>query len=132
MNICSNIMNQALLTTEEAALYLGVPVSYLIRARSPKCQGCLIPPPRFIRLCAEKKGGKWIRYPRVELDRWLASLPLQEKAEIRKKKNETNDTLLYKNCVLVIAILKEEDLNKSGSKLLKSLTGEEKEKKKDL
>jgi len=90
---CCCTKNQALLTTEEAALYLGVPVSYLICARSPKCPGCLVPPPKFVRLRAEKKGAKWVRYPRIELDRWLASLPLREKTEIAKTDNEINKVL---------------------------------------
>ena len=90
---CCCTKNQALLTTEEAALYLGVPVSYLICARSPKCPGCLVPPPKFVRLRVEKKGAKWVRYPRIELDRWLASLPLREKTEIAKTDNEINKVL---------------------------------------
>ena len=129
---CCCTKNQALLTTEEAALYLGVPVSYLICARSPKCPGCLVPPPKFVRLRAEKKGGKWIRYPRIELDRWLALLPLQEKTEIAKTDNEINKVLAdvkQKNCVLIMAILKGVDQDKIGSTILKSLTAESAENK---
>lgn len=129
---CCCTKNQALLTTEEAALYLGVPVSYLICARSPKCPGCLVPPPKFVRLRAEKKGGKWIRYPRIELDRWLASLPLREKTEIAKTDNEINKVLAdvkQKNCVLIMAILKGVDQDKIGSTILKSLTAESAENK---
>ena len=129
---CCCTKNQALLTTEEAALYLGVPVSYLICARSPKCPGCLVPPPKFVRLRAEKKGGKWIRYPRIELDRWLALLPLQEKTEIAKTDNGINNVLSdvqQKNCVLIMAILKGENQDKIGSTILKSLTAESAENK---
>lgn len=131
---CCCTKNQALLTTEEAALYLGVPVSYLICARSPKCPGCLVPPPKFVRLRAEKKGGKWIRYPRIELDRWLALLPLQEKTEIAKTDNGINNVLSdvqQKNCVLIMAILKGENQDKIGSTILKSLTAESAENKQD-
>lgn len=129
---CCCTKNQALLTTEEAALYLGVPVSYLICARSPKCPGCLVPPPKFVRLRAEKKGGKWIRYPRIELDRWLTSLPLREKTEIAKTDNGINKVLSdvkQKNCVLIMAILKGVDQDKIGSTILKSLTAESAENK---
>ena len=131
---CCCTKNQALLTTEEAALYLGVPVSYLICARSPKCPGCLVPPPKFVRLRAEKKGGKWIRYPRIELDRWLTSLPLREKTEIAKTDNGINKVLSdvkQKNCVLIMAILKGVDQDKIGSTILKSLTAESAENKQD-
>ena len=131
-DMCCCTKKQALLTTEEAALYLGVPVSYLICARSPKCPGCLVPPPKFVRLRAEKKGGKWIRYPRIELDRWLASLPLREKTEIAKTDNEINKVLAdvkQKNCVLIMAILKGVDQDKIGSTILKSLTAESAENK---
>ena len=129
---CCCTKNQALLTTEEAALYLGVPVSYLICARSPKCPGCLVPPPKFVRLRAEKKGAKWVRYPRIELDRWLASLPLREKTEIAKTHNGINKVLSdvkQKNCVLIMAILKGVDQDKIGSTILKSLTAESAENK---
>ncbi len=129
---CCCTKNQALLTTEEAALYLGVPVSYLICARSPKCPGCLVPPPKFVRLRVEKKGAKWVRYPRIELDRWLASLPLREKTEIAKTDNEINKVLAdvkQKNCVLIMAILKGVDQDKIGSTILKSLTAESAENK---
>ena len=129
---CCCTKNQALLTTEEAALYLGVPVSYLICARSPKCPGCLVPPPKFVRLRAEKKGAKWVRYPRIELDRWLSSLPLREKTEIAKTDNEINKVLAdvkQKNCVLIMAILKGVDQDKIGSTILKSLTAESAENK---
>ena len=131
---CCCTKNQALLTTEEAALYLGVPVSYLICARSPKCPGCLVPPPKFVRLRAEKKGGKWIRYPRIELDRWLALLPLQEKTEIAKTDNEINKVLAdvkQKNCVLIMAILKGVDQDKIESTILKSLAAEGTDNKQD-
>ncbi len=133
-DMCCCTKKQALLTTEEAALYLGVPVSYLICARSPKCPGCLVPPPKFVRLRAEKKGGKWIRYPRIELDRWLALLPLQEKTEIAKTDNGINNVLSdvqQKNCVLIMAILKGENQDKIGSTILKSLTAESAENKQD-
>ena len=129
---CCCTKNQALLTTEEAALYLGVPVSYLICARSPKCPGCLVPPPKFVRLRVEKKGAKWVRYPRIELDRWLASLPLREKTEIAKTDNEINKVLAdvkQKNCVLIMAILKGVDQDKIGSTILKSLAAESAENK---
>ncbi len=129
---CCCTKNQALLTTEEAALYLGVPVSYLICARSPKCPGCLVPPPKFVRLRAEKKGGKWIRYPRIELDRWLTSLPLREKTEIAKTDNGINKVLSdvkQKNCVLIMAILKGVDQDKIDSTILKSLAAESAENK---
>lgn len=53
---CCCTKNQALLTTEEAALYLGVPVSYLICARSPKCPGCLVPPPQIRKASCGEKG----------------------------------------------------------------------------
>ena len=131
---CCCTKNQALLTTEEAALYLGVPVSYLICARSPKCPGCLVPPPKFVRLRAEKKGAKWVRYPRIELDRWLASLPLREKTEIAKTDNEINKVLAdvkQKNCVLIMAILKGVDQDKIGSTILKSLAAEGTDNKQD-
>ena len=129
---CCCTKNQALLTTEEAALYLGVPVSYLICARSPKCPGCLVPPPKFVRLRVEKKGAKWVRYPRIELDRWLTSLPLREKTEIAKTDTEINNVLSdvkQKNCVLIMAILKGENQDKIGSTILKSLTAESAENK---
>lgn len=131
---CCCTKNQALLTTEEAALYLGVPVSYLICARSPKCPGCLVPPPKFVRLRAEKKGAKWVRYPRIELDRWLASLPLREKTEIAKTDNEINKVLAdvkQKNCVLIMAILKGVDQDKIDSTILKSLAAEGTDNKQD-
>ena len=135
MNTCSCTKNQALLTTIEAALYLGVPVSYLICARSPKCPVCLVPPPKFVRLRAEKKGGKWIRYPRIELDRWLALLPLQEKKTERVKTDNENNNVTssdkQKNCVLIMAILKDDRQNIIGSSLLKSLTAESAEDKQD-
>ena len=132
MTTCCCKTYQALLTTTEAALYLGVPTSYLICARSPKCPGCLVPPPKFVRLRAEKKGAKWVRYPRIELDRWLASLPLREKTEIAKTDNEINKVLAdvkQKNCVLIMAILKGVDQDKIGSTILKSLTAESAENK---
>ena len=132
MTTCCSKSYQALLTTTEAALYLGVPTSYLICARSPKCPGCLVPPPKFVRLRAEKKGGKWIRYPRIELDRWLASLPLREKTEIAKTDNEINKVLAdvkQKNCVLIMAILKGVDQDKIDSTILKSLAAESAENK---
>ena len=129
---CCCTKNQALLTTEEAALYLGVPVSYLICARSPKCPGCLVPPPKFVRLRVEKKGAKWVRYPRIELDRWLTSLPLREKTEIAKTDNGINKVLSdvkQKNCVLIMAILKGVDQDKIDSTILKSLAAESAENK---
>lgn len=132
MTRCCCKAYQALLTTTEAALFLGVPASYLICARSPKCPGCLVPPPKFVRLRAEKKGGKWIRYPRIELDRWLTSLPLREKTEIAKTDNEINKVLAdvkQKNCVLIMAILKGVDQDKIDSTILKSLTAESAENK---
>ena len=132
MTTCCSKSYQALLTTTEAALYLGVPTSYLICARSPKCPGCLVPPPKFVRLRVEKKGAKWVRYPRIELDRWLASLPLREKTEIAKTDNEINKVLAdvkQKNCVLIMAILKGVDQDKIGSTILKSLTAESAENK---
>ena len=134
MTTCCCKTYQALLTTTEAALYLGVPVSYLICARSPKCPGSLVPPPKFVRLRAEKKGGKWIRYPRIELDRWLTSLPLREKTEIAKTDNEINKVLAdvkQKNCVLIMAILKGVDQNKIGSTILQSLVAEGTDNKQD-
>lgn len=134
MNTCCCNANQALLTTSEAALYLGVPVSYLICARSPKCPGSLVPPPKFVRLRAEKKGAKWIRYPRVELDRWLETLPLQEKTEMTKTDNGINNVLSdkkQKNCVLIMAILKGVDQNKIGSTILQSLVAEGTDNKQD-
>ena len=133
-DMCCCTKKQALLTTEEAALYLGVPVSYLICARSPKCPGCLVPPPKFVRLRAEKKGGKWIRYPRIELDRWLALLPLQEKTEIAKTDNEINKVLAdvkQKNCVLIMAILKGVHQDKIGSTIPKILAAEGTDNKQD-
>lgn len=132
MTTCCSKSYQALLTTTEAALYLGVPTSYLICARSPKCPGCLVPPPKFVRLRAEKKGGKWIRYPRIELDRWLTSLPLREKTEIAKTDNGINKVLSdvkQKNCVLIMAILKGVDQDKIDSTILKSLAAESAENK---
>ena len=132
MTTCCCKTYQALLTTTEAALYLGVPASYLICARSPKCPGCLVPPPKFVRLRAEKKGGKWIRYPRIELDRWLTSLPLREKTEIAKTDNGINKVLSdvkQKNCVLIMAILKGVDQDKIDSTILKSLAAESAENK---
>lgn len=125
MNMCSCMIKQALLTTSEAALYLGVPPSYLIYARSPKYSGCFLPPPQFVRLRADKKGAKWIRYPKAELDRWLLSLPLQEKIEIGKAGNETDDIMSSnkrKECVWIMAILQNKDSNKISSTILKSLT----------
>jgi hypothetical protein len=134
MNTCLCTTNQALLTTNEAALYLGVPASYLICSRSPKCPGCLVPHPQFVRLRAEKKGAKWIRYPRVELDRWLETLPLQEKTEMTKTDNGINNVLSdkkQKNCVLIMAILKGVDQNKIGSTILQSLVAEGTDNKQD-
>ena len=133
-DMCCCTKKQALLTTEEAALYLGGRVSYLNSDRSPNGPGCLVPPPKFVRLRAEKKGGKWIRYPRIELDRWLALLPLQEKTEIAKTDNGINNVLSdvqQKNCVLIMAILKGENQDKIGSTILKSLTAESAENKQD-
>ncbi len=133
-DMCCCTKNQALLTTNEAALYLGVPASYLICSRSPKCPGCLVPPPQFVRLRAEKKGAKWIRYPRVELDRWLETLPLQEKTEMTKTDNGINNVLSdkkQKNCVLIMAILKGVDQNKIGSTILQSLVAEGTDNKQD-
>ena len=132
MNMCSCMIKQALLTTSEAALYLGVPPSYLICARSPKCSGCFLPPPQFVRLRTEKKGAKWIRYTKAELDRWLASLPLQEKTEIGKTGNETDDIMSLnkrKECVWIMAILQNKDFNKISPTILKSLLEEVKENK---
>ena len=134
MNTCSCTKNQALLTTTEAALYLGVPASYLICARSPKCPGCLVPPPQFVRLRAEKKGGKWIRYPRIELDRWLASIPLQEKTEMSKTdisagREISNDK--FRGCLFTLTLIKGIADANINSSLLKSLTAESAEDKQD-
>jgi len=133
MNPCCCTTNQALLTTLEAALYLGVPASYLICSRSPKCPGCLVPPPQFVRLRAEKKGGKWIRYPKKELDRWLESLPLQEKTEIKTtdiSRGIEVPTDKFRGCLLSFTVIKGiENANIVGSDLLKNLITEEKEKK---
>ena len=134
MNICCRDANQALFTTDEAALYLGVPASYLICARSPKCPGCIVPPPQFVRLRAEKKGAKWIRYPRIELDRWLASLPLQEKTEMTKTdisagRELSNDK--FKGCLFTLTVIKGIADANINSSLLKNLTAEGTEKKQD-
>ncbi|MGD9665979.1 MAG: helix-turn-helix domain-containing protein [Synergistaceae bacterium] len=135
MNTCCCKTYQALLTTTEAALYLGVPASYLIGARSPKCPGCLVSPPQFVRLRAEKKGAKWVRYPRVELDRWLKSLPLQEKTEIKTTDISTGievPTDKFRGCLFTLTLIKGiENANLVGSDLLKNLITEEKEKKQD-
>ena len=134
MTRCCCKAYQALLTTTEAALFLGVPASYLICARSPKCPGCLVPPPQFVRLRAEKKGAKWIRYPRIELDRWLASLPLQEKTEMSKtdisaKREISNDKL--RGCLFTLTVIKGIADANINSSHLKSLTRESTEKKQD-
>ena len=55
MTTCCCKTYQALLTTTEAALYLGVPVSYLICARSPKCPGSLVPPPQIRQVAGGEK-----------------------------------------------------------------------------
>ena len=134
MNTCCCNANQALLTTSEAALYLGVPVSYLICARSPKCPGSLVPPPKFVRLRAEKKGAKWIRYPRVELDRWLEALPLQEKTEMTKTDISAGGELSndkIRGCLFTLTLIKGIADANINSSLLKSLTAESTEKKQD-
>ncbi|NCD09557.1 MAG: DNA-binding protein [Negativicutes bacterium] len=132
MNTCCCNANQALLTTSEAALYLGVPVSYLICARSPKCPGSLVPPPKFVRLRAEKKGAKWIRYPRVELDRWLEALPLQEKTEMTKTDISAGGELSndkFRGCLFTLTLIKGIADANINSSLLKSLTAESAENK---
>ena len=134
MNTCLCTTNQALLTTNEAALYLGVPASYLICSRSPKCPGCLVPPPQFVRLRAEKKGAKWIRYPRVELDRWLEALPLQEKTEMTKTDISAGGELSndkIRGCLFTLTLIKGIADANINSSLLKSLTAESTEKKQD-
>lgn len=75
-----------------------------------------------------------MRYPRIELDRWLASLPLQEKTEIAKTDNGINNVLSdvkQKNCVLIMAILKGVDQDKIDSTILKSLAAEGTDNKQD-
>ena len=132
MNTCCCNANQALLTTSEAALYLGVPVSYLICARSPKCPGCLVPPPQFVRLRAEKKGAKWIRYPRVELDRWLETLPLQEKTEMSKTDISTGREISndkFRGCLFTLTVINGIADANINSSLLKSLIAESAENK---
>ena len=132
MNTCSCTKNQALLTTTEAALYLGVPASYLICARSPKCPGCLVPPPQFVRLRAEKKGAKWIRYPRVELDRWLETLPLQEKTEMSKTDISTGREISndkFRGCLFTLTVINGIADANINSSLLKSLIAESAENK---
>ena len=132
MNTCCCTKNQALLTTTEAALYLGVPASYLICARSPKCPGCLVPPPQFVRLRAEKKGAKWIRYPRVELDRWLETLPLQEKTEMSKTDISTGREISndkFRGCLFTLTVIKGIADANINSSLLKSLIAESAENK---
>lgn len=134
MTRCCCKTYQALLTTTEAALYLGVPASYLICARSPKCPGCIVPPPQFVRLRAEKKGAKWIRYPQVELDRWLEALPLQEKTEMSKTdisagREISNDKL--RGCQFTLTVIKGIADANINSSLLKNLTAEGTGKKKD-
>ena len=132
MNTCCCNANQALLTTSEAALYLGVPVSYLICARSPKCPGSLVPPPKFVRLRAEKKGAKWIRYPRVELDRWLEALPLQEKTEMTKTDISAGGELSndkFRGCLFTLTLIKGIADANINSSLLKSLIAESAENK---
>ncbi len=77
-DMCCCTKNQALLTTEEAALYLGVPVNYTYCARSRNCQVASFTAPKFVRLRAEKKGRKWIAY--LDRARQMAYLaPLREK-----------------------------------------------------
>ena len=132
MNTCCCTKNQALLTTTEAALYLGVPASYLICARSPKCPGCLVPPPQFVRLRAEKKGAKWIRYPRVELDRWLETLPLQEKTEMSKTDISTGREISndkFRGCLFTLTVINGIADANINSSLLKSLIAESAENK---
>lgn len=87
MDICTNFKEQNLFTTTEAALYLGVDKSYLLcaKSQSSKYKDSAIRGPRFVNLLVGKKGEKWIRYPKVELDLWLGSLPLQEKMELINK-----------------------------------------------
>ena len=134
MTRCCCKTYQALLTTTEAALYLGVPASYLICARSPKCPGCLVPPPQFVRLRAEKKGAKWIRYPRVELDRWLETLPLQEKTEMSKTDISTGREISndkFRGCLFTLTVIKGIADANINSSLLKSLTAESAEDKQD-
>ncbi len=58
---CCCTKNQALLTTEEAALYLGVPVSYLICARSPKCPVASFRPPNLGKASCGEKGCEMVR-----------------------------------------------------------------------
>ena len=132
MNTCCCTKNQALLTTTEAALYLGVPASYLICARSLKCPGCLVPPPQFVRLRAEKKGAKWIRYPRVELDRWLETLPLQEKTEMSKTDISTGREISndkFRCCLFTLTVINGIADANINSSLLKSLIAESAENK---
>ena len=134
MTTCCCKTYQALLTTTEAALFLGVPASYLICARSPKCPGCLVPPPQFVRLRAEKKGAKWIRYPRVELDRWLETLPLQEKTEMSKTDISTGREISndkFRGCLFTLTVIKGIADANINSSHLKSLTRESTEKKQD-
>ena len=132
MTTCCCKTYQALLTTTEAALYLGVPASYLICARSPKCPGCLVPPPQFVRLRAEKKGAKWIRYPRVELDRWLETLPLQEKTEMSKTDISTGREISndkFRGCLFTLTVINGIADANINSSLLKSLIAESAENK---
>ena len=132
MTRCCCKAYQALLTTTEAALFLGVPASYLICARSPKCPGCLVPPPQFVRLRAEKKGAKWIRYPRVELDRWLETLPLQEKTEMSKTDISTGREISndkFRGCLFTLTVINGIADANINSSLLKSLIAESAENK---
>ena len=132
MTRCCCTTNQALFTTDEAALYLGVPASYLICARSPKCPGCIVPPPQFVRLRAEKKGAKWIRYPRVELDRWLEALPLQEKTEMTKTDISAGGELSndkFRGCLFTLTVINGIADANINSSLLKSLIAESAENK---
>ncbi|NCB25488.1 MAG: DNA-binding protein [Bacteroidia bacterium] len=65
-------MEKRLFTTEEAAAYLGISVSYMKKIR---CEGQIrkrLAPPPFIRIGSGRKG---IRYVKEDLDTWIDELP---------------------------------------------------------
>jgi hypothetical protein len=64
-------MEKQLLTSREAATYIGVSEGYLRALRcAGQVKGRLIPPP-FVRV---GKGRGGVRYVKVDLDTWIADL----------------------------------------------------------
>jgi predicted DNA-binding transcriptional regulator AlpA len=62
-------MEKRLLTSKEAAAYIGVAESYLRQVRmTGQIGGRMVPPPHI-------EMGRSIRYDKVDLDNWIDALP---------------------------------------------------------